>query len=73
MDKEREAELPHAKKLTPREFAYLRSKQTSTIVSPQRVYYYIRRERLKLEYCDCGRKVLDVQAATELFDSIDGG
>ena len=73
MDKEREAELFTAEKLTPREFAHLRSKQTGTIVSAQRVYYYIRTDKLKTEHCNCGRKVIDVQTATDLFDSIDGG
>lgn len=46
-------------KLTPREFA------TWLGTSPQMIYYYIRNGVLELEYCRCGRKVLDVETSTQ--------
>jgi hypothetical protein len=46
-------------KLTPREYAQLRG------MSPQLVYYYIRNKVLELEYCLCGRRVLDVNKADD--------
>lgn len=61
------------KKVTPCEYARLRSKQTGTIVQPQRIYYYIRTNHLQLEPCDhCGRSgLLDVKLADEFFDERD--
>jgi hypothetical protein len=50
-------------KLTPREYAKLRGHNA------QLVYYYIRQKQLELEYCICGRKVLDVKLTDEFFDS----
>ena len=52
-----------AGKLTPREFA------TWMDTSPQMIYYYIRTGTLKLEYCNCGRKVLDVDQSTEALQA----
>jgi hypothetical protein len=48
-------------KLTPREYAKLNG------MSPQLVYYHIRNKHLELEYCICGRKVLDVATADAYF------
>lgn len=48
-------------KLTPREYARLR------YMTPQNVYYHIRRGGLELEICVCGRKVIDVKKADEYF------
>lgn len=50
-------------KLSPREFAKLIG------VAPQMVYYYIRTGKIELEYCICGRKVVDVKLATNVFES----
>ena len=46
-------------KLTPREYAKLRG------LSPQLVSSHIRNKTLELEYCICGRRVLDVKLADE--------
>lgn len=48
-------------KLTPREYAKLHN------MKPQLVYYYIRSKQLELEYCICGRRVIDVKSADALF------
>ena len=48
-------------KLTPIEYAKLHS------MAPQKVYYAIRNGKLEKETCICGRKVIDVAAADELF------
>jgi hypothetical protein len=48
-------------KLTPIEYAKLHN------ISPQLIYYHIRNKHLELEYCICGRKVLDVKTADEYF------
>jgi hypothetical protein len=50
-------------KLTPREYAKLNG------MAPQLVYYYIRTKKLELEYCLCGRRVLDVNTADKFFES----
>lgn len=57
-------ELADAKKLTPREYAKLRS------MTPQLVYYYIRTGRIKKESCDgCGRGgLIDVAIADQFFE-----
>lgn len=52
-------ELMDATKLSPREFAQLMG------ISPQLVYYYIRRNKIEKEVCICGRPVVDVAAAKE--------
>lgn len=54
-------EADGAIKLSPREYAILRGKK------PQLVYYYIRRGKLTLEECICGRGVIDVEAADKFF------
>lgn len=51
-------------KLTPLEYARLRGKV------PQLIYYYIRNQKLSLEYCVCGRRVLDVKTADDFFASL---
>jgi hypothetical protein len=72
MDREqRLTELRKATKLTPKDYAELRSLETGMIVRPQNIYYYIRTEKLKLETCDCGRKVLNVEQANEFFTERD--
>lgn len=50
-------------KLTPRDFAKLHD------VAPQLIYYHIRNKHLKLEYCACGRKVLDVKTANAFMET----
>ncbi len=52
-------------KLTPREYAKLRGKV------PQLIYYYIRNKKLELEYCICGRRVLDVATTDAFFASME--
>lgn len=54
-------EAEGASKLSPREYALLRGKK------PQIVYYYIRRGKIKMEQCICGRNVIDVEAADKFF------
>lgn len=61
-------ELNDAIKLSPREYAERRSLVTGTIVQPQMIYYYVRTKKLRLEICQCGRKVLDVKTADEFFE-----
>lgn len=50
-------------KLTPREYAKMKG------VAPQLVYYYIRTNKIELEYCICGRRVIDVKLADAVFDA----
>lgn len=41
-------------------------------IQPQRIYYYIRRGRIKLHACgECGRKVIDIADADVIFKSPD--
>lgn len=66
MAKMHEDELLDAIKLSPREFAQLVG------MSPQLVYYHIRRGKLEKETCICGRPVVDVErsrAALGLTDT----
>jgi hypothetical protein len=51
-----------ATKLTPIEYGKLRG------IAPQRVYYHLRTGKLQFEYCNCGRKVVDVKKADEIFE-----
>ena len=44
-------------KLSPREYAKLRG------TTPQSIYYHIRNKTIELEYCVCGRRVVDVAKA----------
>jgi hypothetical protein len=39
-------------------------------ISPQLVYYHIRAKHLETEYCDCGRKCIEREAADDFFRSI---
>jgi len=48
-------------KMTPRDYGKLRG------VAPQLVYYHIRAGHLVPDTCDCGRKVIIVEEADELF------
>lgn len=49
-------------KLSPREYARLRN------LTPQLVYYYIRTNRIDKGPCPCcGREVIDVKQADEVF------
>lgn len=48
-------------KLTPREYAKLRD------ISPQLLYYYIKQKVLELEFCACGRKILDVDKTDKIL------
>lgn len=54
-------EAEGAVKLSPREFALLRG------IKPQLVYYYIRKQKIRLEQCICGRNVIDVESADKFF------
>jgi hypothetical protein len=54
-------EAEGAAKLSPREYALLRG------MKPQLVYYYIRKRKLTLEQCICGRNVIDVALADQFF------
>lgn len=51
-------------KLTPREYAKLRD------ISPQLLYYYIKQNVLILEYCACGRKILDVSQTDKILSEV---
>jgi hypothetical protein len=55
-----------ATKLSPREYGL------SHGIKPQLVYYYIRKGKLTLETCICGRHVIDVATADEFFKGRDG-
>lgn len=55
-------EADGAVKLSPREYALLRGKK------PQLVYYYIRKNKIQLEQCICGRNVIDVEATDKFFN-----
>lgn len=55
-------ELSDARLLTPRDFAKLYG------CEPQLVYYYIRRGKIEIERCDCGRKCVVVVDATKFMD-----
>ena len=48
-------------KATPIEYARSRS------IAPQRVYYMLRNKKLGDERCVCGRRVIDIQEADEVF------
>jgi len=54
-------ELSDAKKLSPRDYAKLRS------MYPQKVYAALRNKRLAWGWCDCGRKVIVVDEADKFF------
>jgi hypothetical protein len=52
-------------KLSPIEYGRLRD------IAPQLVYYRIRKGQLELEACPgCGRRVIDVRRADDLFRSV---
>jgi hypothetical protein len=50
-------------KATPIDYARLRSRTEGVPFAPQKVYYAIRHQRLKLEDCVCGRHVIDINKA----------
>lgn len=54
-------ELEDASKLKPIQYAKLRN------LYPQRVYKAIRGGKLDVETCLCGSKVIDIEAADEVF------
>jgi len=54
-------------KLSPYDYAKLRN------MRPQRVYYFIRSKQLEFEWCNCGRRIIDVRAADEFFAAKDKG
>ena len=58
---ELEDQVKEVGKLTPREYAKLRE------IAPQLVYYYIRNKTIELEYCVCGRRVIDVKATDDIL------
>jgi DNA-binding CsgD family transcriptional regulator len=59
-------EAEGATKLSPREYGLMRG------IKPQLVYYYIKRGKVKLEHCICGRNVIDVEAADAFFKPKEG-
>ena len=52
-----------AKYITPVNYARLRG------ISPQLIYYYIRRQYITFMRCDCGRKVIEREEADEYLRS----
>jgi hypothetical protein len=56
-----EEDAEGATKLPPIQYAKLRG------IYPQKVYAAIRGKRLELKWCDCGRKVVVIEEADELF------
>ena len=44
------------KKMAPTEYARMRN------LSPQLLYYHIRQDQVKVDICDCGRKVIDIES-----------
>jgi hypothetical protein len=51
-------------KLTPREYAKLHDK------APQLIYYHIRQGHIELEWCICGRRVVDVKTVDAFFQTL---
>jgi hypothetical protein len=51
-------------KLTPREYAKLHDK------APQLIYYHIRQKHFELEWCICGRRVIDVKTVDAFFEGL---
>lgn len=58
-------ELDGSPKLSPVDYGKLRG------IAPQLVYYHIRQEHIPTEYCNCGRRVIDVQKVDEFFASLE--
>ena len=54
-------EYHDATKLSPIEYGKLRN------ISPQLVYYHIKQKHIDIEFCLCGRKVIDVEGADMYF------
>lgn len=52
---------------TPRDYARLRP---DLVDSAQLVYYYIRTGKLIPQTCNCGRRVISIEAADELFTGL---
>jgi hypothetical protein len=36
-------------------------------IKPQMVYYYLRTGKLTSSHCECGRRVIDIQEADDIF------
>lgn len=51
-------------KLTPREYAKLHGK------APQLIYYHLRQGHISLEWCVCGRRVIDVKLVDAFFEGL---
>lgn len=58
---ELEDSIQHRTHMTPREYAKARS------VTPQLVYYYLRTGKLVPDECMCGRRVILIEEADEVF------
>jgi len=53
-----------AKYITPVNYGKLRG------ITPQLIYYYIRRQYIKVRTCDCGRKVIEREEADDYLRSV---
>ena len=53
-----------AKYITPVNYGKLRG------IAPQVIYYYIRRQYIKVRTCDCGRKVIEKEEADDYLRSV---
>jgi hypothetical protein len=62
---ELEDQAEHVTKMTPRDYARARR------ITPQLIYYYLRTNKLKQAYCECGRLVVDIAEADALFAAIE--
>lgn len=49
--------MTQSRKIHPAEYARKRN------LAPQLLYYYIKRDVLKVEKCECGCKVIDIEDA----------
>jgi hypothetical protein len=50
--------------MSPREYGKLRG------MTAQSVYYYIRTKKLAVQYCNCGRKCINVVEADAFFEDL---
>jgi hypothetical protein len=51
--------------MSPIDYAKLRG------LKPQKVYYYLRTGKLEEQYCNCGRKCVNVVLADALFEELE--
>ena len=58
---EQEDRIRQQTKATPIDYARSRS------ITPQKVYASLRNHKLAKHQCECGRKVIDIQEADELY------